>query len=267
MCFVETGQCSSRRHDCATIQSTALMAAANQKAPVCILLLLTWSAPICVAAAPATLPGDPVPQALLRFLAALDSADAPVLRQLIYASEKSLAQQAGRDALVELIVAQAHLERATASRFPNQSHFFRRHLDQVCSLPDRSLISSANVAIEESRNAKLVLPNETSPVKLRQSAAGQWQIVLDVIEPELDDAQYRARGQGLTQFRIDRLRAFAAAFEMVAKTVESGGYADAQAAETALMDRVTAARTNFRTKLQDLTNRRRYRSDEGEIPD
>jgi len=237
--------------------------------PFLLLPLLFCS--VALAASPSTLPSTPHPviQTLFRFLDALDSADAPALRQLIGVSESSKFQEVGRDTLIALITAQKKLDLAAAARFPAQAGRFRRGFDLICSPADRAAISAATVAIDESRTARITLPNQTRPLRFRCSSTGQWQVVLDLLDSDLDDTQTAPSSvpDRIAQLRVDRLIATAAAVDAVAIRTDSGDYPDILAAESDLLDRLAAAKLDYRRKVAEVLNRRRFNSYKPPFPD
>jgi len=201
----------------------------------------------------------PVLDALLRFLDALDAADAPALKQLIYVPDKPPALQLCRDAFIDLVVAQKRLERAAQTRFPTQANRFRRDLDLIATPADRKSIAEASVMIDDSQEARLTLPGETSPIRMSLSPSGQWQVMLDVVEPDtlLEARTLQVNPDALLQLRIDRLRAMSEAVNLAASGIEGATSPDASAAETSLADRIAALKVDYRNKLDQLRNRPR----------
>jgi hypothetical protein len=202
---------------------------------------------------------------ILHFVEALESADAPALRNLIWTLDTSEAHRQGRDAFIDLLVAQKKLERLTAARFPADAQRFRCNFDLALSPRQRQAISDgaidALITIDESRTARLTLDNETWPIRLRRSRAGDWQVILDLIDIDLDDDPAAAVPQpdGLSQLRITRIRSLADATTQTAARVESGDLASPAAAETHLADRIATLNTDYRRQLDAILDRwRRY---------
>ncbi|MCY2953039.1 MAG: hypothetical protein NTU53_13840 [Planctomycetota bacterium] len=226
---------------------------------------------LAFAASPSTRPSTPHPviQTLFRFLDALDSADAPALRQHIHVSESSRSQELGRDTLIALITAEKKLDLAATARFPGQPPRFRRGFDLICSPADRDAISAATVDVDESRTARITLPNQARPLRFVRSSTGQWQVVLDLLDSDLDDTQSTPSSvpDRITQLRVDRLIATAAAVDAVAIRTDSGDYPDLLAAESDLLDRLAAAKLDYRKKVDEVLNHRRFNSYKTPFPD
>ncbi len=212
---------------------------------------------------PATRPSSahPVAQTLLDFLDALESADAAALGRLIWVADASRAQESGRSALIELIAAHRRLELAAASRFPAQSGRIRRSFDLLCAARERAVISQSVPSFDDLGVARIVLPGEVRPVRFRRSTAGQWQVVIDIIDSDLDDAHATpfSLGSRIAQLRVERLAAMAAAVNAVAARIEAGDYREIAAAELDLIDRMGTIRTEYRRNVDETMGRQRFR--------
>lgn len=229
--------------------------------PACLALLLTLVSPAFTAEPPKTA----IRQTILRFIDALDSADAPALRDLIWVSDTSEAHRQGRDAFIDLLVAQKKLERLTATRFPSDAHRFRCNFDLAFSPQQRRALQDpaidAQITIDENRAARLAFDGETWPIHLRLSLTGDWQVVLDLIDIDLDDepAAFFPQPDGLSQLRIARVRNLANATTQTLTRLESSQLTTAAATETDLADRIDAVHADYRRRLDALLDRwRRY---------
>lgn len=182
-----------------------------------------------------------VRRAIVQFAQALDTADAAALRQLIWVLEDLDHHRIARDAFVDLIVAQKKLERAAAGRFGAEGARFRSQFDVVLSPRDLQSINKARVSIEEGRLARVYRAAENWPMRLRREDNGQWQVVLDLIDIDVDTfGGSEPRPDSLSSLRNRRMRNLADATQAVADRVERGETATASAAEADLADRIAA---------------------------
>jgi len=204
---------------------------------------------------------------LLKFADALEAGEPKALERLIYAD--SYAQERARTAFVQLAAAQKSLERAALARFGEEDgKRFRCGFDLIATSSDRKAISSAKVGYDEGgRLAHVEKPGELLPMFLRRGPGGQWQVILDVIE-EIDEAERnepprpfptfgRGRWETDRSIRLGKSKAFAEAFEQTRARIEGGQLASADAAQSELIAKMTAASADAAAKTRAAAVERR----------
>ena len=181
---------------------------------------------------------DAIRRAVTRFYAALETGDADALRSLIWASSVSQSQQAGREEVVQLIVAHKRLERAALARWPEQGGRLRAGFEMITGELDRKALETARVVMEDVNKARIFAAGETGNLRLVRPDA-QWQVCIDMIERELDDDTVISinRPDTIVRIRLDRFRWMSAAIRDVAAKIEAGDFAAVTDAETALHTR------------------------------
>ncbi|HEX2970862.1 MAG TPA: hypothetical protein VHP11_00925 [Tepidisphaeraceae bacterium] len=204
-----------------------------------------------------------VRQAVTRFADALIAADATQLRSSIWVSEGIKAQELGRDALIDLIVAEKRLERSAVARFGAEGQRFRCGFDLIFSAADRQALSNAVVVFDDPKSAaRVVKPGEVWPLRVRQSPRQSWRVVLDILDNELDDDPNEAsEPDDISNLRIERLRATAEAVNLTALRIEQGQTSSAITAESELLDRLATIAADFRANFRKLPDRYRWGAD------
>jgi hypothetical protein len=201
---------------------------------------------------------EAVRQAIVRFVDALNAGDAGQLRGAIWTSEGVKAQELGRDALVDLIVAEKRLERVAATRFGAEGKRFQCGFDLIFSAADRQALAKASVVFDDAYIARVIKPGEIWPLRVRRSTQRDWRVALDIIDFELDDDPNEPSSPDEpSMLRIERLRSTAEAVNLTASRIEQGEATSVTAAEGELLDRLTKIAADFRSKMQRLPERYR----------
>jgi len=211
----------------------------------------------CAAAMPArAAERDDVRQALLAFFTALDGANPEVLRASIWASPLSLAQQAGRDEIVGLIVAHKRLERAAAARWPDQGRRLSCGFEMLTGELHRQSVESGRVLVEDPGRARIYCAGETGYVRLARGT-DRWQVCLDTIERMDDDsAVVPGSRDGVVRIQLDRYAWMARGAAEIASRVEAGEFAAVTDAEAALAARWAEITTEVNKRRTALWERR-----------
>ncbi|MGE5611618.1 MAG: hypothetical protein ACM359_20380 [Bacillota bacterium] len=199
---------------------------------------------------------EAVRQAIVRFADALNAGDAAQLRATIWTAEDSKAQELGRDALVDLIVAEKRLERVAANRFGAEGKRFRCGFDLIFSAEDRESVAKASVVFDDPSIARVIKPGEIWTLRVRRSGQRDWRVALDIIDFDLDDHPNEpSTPNDLSLLRIERLRSAAEAVNLVASRIEQGETASVMTAESELLERLAKISADFRSKLERLPDR------------
>lgn len=203
--------------------------------------LLVGLAALVPAWAQAQESGDDPREAVVEFIRAVESADAAALSARIWASPLSPAQKTGRAVLIQVIVGEKALEQAARARFGVEGQRLACGVALRLSPAERSALASARILVrEEGRQVELVHKGSGSPIHLRRAGLGPWQVVLEWIDPGLDDsgAAQQRRFESRSAIRLDHLRELAQILQATRQGIESGQYSDAVAADAELTGRL-----------------------------
>lgn len=197
---------------------------------------------------------------------AIVAGDGAKLTNSIWAGSASPTDARGREVFVKLVLAERRLERAAAARFGAEGARFRCHFSQVFTAEDRAALASAEVA--QDRHAPELAwvrkPGETYAIRLRRAGGegGRWQVVVEVLERDLEDDNFRepsGRPGPRAQARLEHYSALVAGVEGVTGRIEQGEYDDAAAAEADLFARFEQALQDYIVKRNALNTRGRGR--------
>jgi hypothetical protein len=188
---------------------------------------------------------------ILHFVDALEAGDARALEQLIVA--ESPAQEQMRKLFCDLAAAQKSLERAAIKKFDAEGKRFQCGFDLIAGLPDRKLLATAKVIYDEpNRFVHVEKSGELLPMSLHRNRQGQWQVVVELIEQDADEADpypyppfYNPQGKSwlsqLANIHQTRYKAIIEAFGQTQARIENGQLATAAAAQRELLDKLSAA--------------------------
>ncbi len=191
--------------------------------------------------------------AVLRFIDALEAADAKTLEQMISIIESPTQEQA-RKTFVDLAVAQKNLEKTAIAKFGDEGKPFRCGFELIASAADRKAIANAKVHWDDVRYAHLLLPGEVSWIAVRRNPENQWQVTLETVENEEEPENHfyppllypqpgQLRSERFAAIKAKRNAAVLEAFRSTAARIESGELSNAAAAYAELLGKLTAAST------------------------
>lgn len=212
----------------------------------------------CALGAWAAEASESVRQAVIRFADALNAADSAQLKAAIWTTDGVQAQELGRDAVVDLIMAEKRLERVAAARFGAEGARFRCGFDLIFSAEDRQAMTKAVVVYDDPNTARVIKLGEIWPLRVRRNAQRDWRVVLDIIDFELDDDPNEpSNPDDLSRLRIERLRSTTEAVNSVVSRIEQGTTASATTAEAELLESLAKIAADFRSRMQRLPDRYR----------
>jgi len=176
--------------------------------------------------------------AVVRFADALQSGDRDAIVKAVSIVETSLRQRDQREMFASLIEAEKKLEREAEQRWGTEGRRLLCGFDLLFTEQDRKGLSKAQVFLDDASLARVVLDGETSAIRLRRNSAGQWQVIIDVVDVEPDSETSVSSWMDMRQrIRRDRYRGYAEAVAATLAKVQKGEFASAQAAETDLAER------------------------------
>jgi len=217
-----------------------------------VLLILALLMPSARAAGPDAADAAVI-AALLRFIDALEDGNAKALEQSIAVFVESPAQVQARKTFVEMAAAQKALEKAAVNQFGEEGKRFRCGFDLIVSAADRKTISSAKVRWDDPRMAHIEIPGEVTQMILRRNQEGRWQVMLDHIETIEDEPDHpiyppmsylqpaQIRQAQLNEIKAARTNATIEAFKQTQKRIENGELTTAEAAQSELLGKISAA--------------------------
>jgi hypothetical protein len=152
-----------------------------------------------------------------------------------------------------MATAQKALEKAAVNQFGEEGKRFRCGFDLIVSAADRRTIASAKVRWDDPRMAHIEIPGEVTQMVLRRNQEGRWQVMLDHIEniedepdhpvypimPYLQPAQIRQAQ--LNEIKAARTNATIEAFKETQKRIVNGDLTTAEAAQSELLGKLSAA--------------------------
>lgn len=186
--------------------------------------------------------------AIREFGDAIVAADGARLTNAIWVGENSVADAAGRDLFIRLVLAERRLERVAGTRWGTAgSTRFRCNYPLLYTPDDRAALATADVSQEHQGTVWVQRPGETYPIRCRRGAGGRWQVVLDILDLELEDdlSKTPIQPDAASQCRLNRYEAMAEAVEDIAERVEKEEFANPAAAEADLAGRFEKALADY----------------------
>jgi hypothetical protein len=188
---------------------------------------------------------------------------------LIWAANRSLSQDLGRVSFVRMVMAGRKLEESATKRFGDAGRRFRAGFDLVLNQQQRrAMLNEARVTIYEDGlvAAEVHTGRAVMPIVLRyvgdySRRAGNWQVVLEFIDLEMEDTlnlDNDAIPSALTNIRLDRYDGIATSMEQVAAAIDSGELTSAAAADAELTRRLRKVNEDAIKKRIDLGEERRW---------
>jgi hypothetical protein len=175
--------------------------------------------------------------AVERFVDAINAGDRVAIVNSISAVETSPRQREQRDIIASLIEAEKKLEREAQQRWGTDGSRLRCRFDVAFNEEDRKALRRAQVLIDDSA-ARVVVDGETSAMRVRRNAKGQWQVVIDIVDFEPDsDQPIQSWMESRSRIRRDRYRGYVDAVNSTLAKTQGGEFATAVAAEADLADR------------------------------
>lgn len=163
---------------------------------------------------------------LSRIMMALDEGDGDTLRFLIYADMRVTAQQLGRDALIDCILARRSLESAARDRLADAGLASIGGVLRIIE-PDARLVRAAHFEPRSEREMAGTLAPGMAPLVMRRSRDGRWRLMIRIISTLHDEPTTRTPEEGSAR-RIQSMNAIARATRWTAEQIRTGQIGSAE---------------------------------------